>query len=338
MSKETKSMHRAPQAFTLEPETKARKPKIEFTEDESSHPVATIPQTLETPLRRRPRWGLILAAALTSLAVLWLGLTATQIVEGFFARSAFLGWLGMGVASIAGIAALAIIIDEIWGLMRLRRIEHVQLLSSHAINQDDESSATTAIAELKKLYGARPESAWALKNLKSHEDDIIDPRHRIRLAERYLIDPLDAVAHQIIAKRARRVTLLTTITPAAALDILFVAAQNLRMLRELASLYGGRPSTIATYRLARMVATHLAIAGGLALSDNFMHLFVGKGLLGRLSARFGEGAVNGILTARIGLAACEVCRPIPQEVSKRETLTSLIKELTNFSSHGNVQN
>jgi putative membrane protein len=80
------------------------------------------------------------------------------------------------------------------------------------------------------------------------------------------------------------------------------------------------------------------VAGGLALSDNFIHLFVGKGILGRLSARFGEGAVNGILTARIGLAAREVCRPVPQEQSKREKLSSLVKELANFSSANKDQN
>jgi putative membrane protein len=80
-----------------------------------------------------------------------------------------------------------------------------------------------------------------------------------------------------------------------------------------------------------MVVTHLAVAGGLALTDNFLHLFVGKGILGKLSARFGEGAINGILTSRIGLAACEVCRPIAKEANKRETLSALAKELANFS-------
>ena len=59
----------------------------------------------------------------------------------------------------------------------------------------------------------------------------------------------------------------------------------------------------AVLKLARMVASHLAVTGGLALSDNLIQHVVGKGLLGRLSARFGEGAVNGILTSRIGLAA-----------------------------------
>jgi putative membrane protein len=76
-----------------------------------------------------------------------------------------------------------------------------------------------------------------------------------------------------------------------------------------------------------MVVSHLAVTGGIALSDNLIQHVVGKGLLGRLSARFGEGTVNGILTARVGLAARDVCRPIPQEASAKETLGSLMKEL-----------
>ena len=83
------------------------------------------------------------------------------------------------------------------------------------------------------------------------------------------------------------------------------------MMRELATLYGGRPGTLGTIRLAKMVAGHLAVTGGLALSDGVISAVIGKGLIGRLSARFGEGAVNGILTARIGLAAMDLCRPLP---------------------------
>jgi putative membrane protein len=123
---------------------------------------------------------------------------------------------------------------------------------------------------------------------------------------------------------------LTTVTPAAILDILFVASQNFGMLRELATLYGGRPSTLSTLKLTRMVITHLAVSGGLALSDNLIQHFVGKGLLGKLSARFGEGAVNGILTARIGLAATAVCRPIPREVGTSQSLTQILKQVLTF--------
>jgi putative membrane protein len=109
-----------------------------------------------------------------------------------------------------------------------------------------------------------------------------------------------------------------------------VAAQNLRMIREIATLYGGRPSTLSTFKLARMVISHLAVAGGLALSDSLIQHVIGKGLIGRLSARFGEGAVNGILTARIGLAARDVCRPIPQDPAAKETLAALIREIASL--------
>ena len=56
-----------------------------------------------------------------------------------------------------------------------------------------------------------------------------------------------------------------------------------------------------------------------------------NGLLGRLSARFGEGAVNGILTSRIGLAAMDVCRPIPSRRPAREALGKLLREVVSFT-------
>ena len=325
---------RSPQAFVLDEELQAKKKspklKIQFDAELPEAEVTVVAQPISLTAHRGVRWGNLLLGAIASLIVLWAGLTITQLIEGFFLRSPFMGWVVFALAAVAAFAGVALILREIWGLARLRRIEKLQLLAAHAINKDDEASAQQAISELINLYKSQPQQAWNIKNYAAHANDILDPRDRVRLAERMLVDPLDEQAHAIIAKRAKRVTLLTTVTPAAALDIVFVGLQNMAMLRELATLYGGRPSTFATLRLARMVLTHLAIAGGLALSDNFIHLFVGKGLLGRLSARFGEGAVNGILTSRIGLAACDVCRPIPKEFNKREKLGSLLKELANF--------
>lgn len=324
--------HRKPRAFVLDDEEapKASTAKITFEAEEPKGGLAVIPPA-PLPLPRKIRWASILVGSLASLFMLWAGLTATQMIEDFFTRSPILGWAALGIAGLAALAALAIIIRELWGLARLRRIEHIQRDAAHAINTDDKAASTRTIADLTSLYHRRPDAQWGLKSLAEHSADILDPRDRVKLADRYLVAPRDEEAHRIIARAARRVTLLTTVTPAAALDILFVAAQNLRMLRELATLYGGRPSTLSTLRLARMVVSHLAVTGGLALSDNILQHVVGRGVLGRLSARFGEGAVNGILTSRIGLAACDVCRPIPQEASAKETLGNLLRELVTFS-------
>jgi putative membrane protein len=258
---------------------------------------------------------------------MWAGLSISKLVEDFFARSPLLGWTALGVAAVAALAAIVIILREVWALARLRRIEHIQVDAAHAINTDDGAAAKRAIDNLKSLYASRPDAQLGLREMKQYEADILDGRDRVRLAERHLVDWRDGEAHRIIAHAARRITLLTTVAPTAALDILFVGAQNLRMMRELATLYGGRPSTLATLRLARMVLSHLALTGGIALSDNLIQHVVGRGLLGKLSARFGEGTVNGILTARVGLAARDVCRPIPQETSAKDTLGSLMKEL-----------
>jgi putative membrane protein len=320
--------HRGPKAFVIDKRHAA--PAIEFTAGEPSREL-TVTTPAPLPRSGTMRWGMILLASLFGLVVMWAGLAATQLIEDFFARSQILGWAALAIAGLAGLAALAIAVREIWGLMRLKRIEHLQADAARAINHDDAGAAANTIAALRHLYRGRHDAAWGLTSLAEHDADVIDPRDRVHLAERYLLAPLDADAHRIVARAARRVTLLTAMTPAAALDILFVAVLNLRMLRELASLYGGRPSTLATLKLARMVVGHLAVTGGLALSDSLIQHLVGKGLVGRLSARFGEGAVNGILTSRIGLAARDVCRPVPQETAAKESLGSLLRELVTLN-------
>ena len=334
-------MTRNPQAFVLDddakpvrPKSTSRKPRaitgISFEQLPEPQELVVVPATIARAKTRGLRWGMLLISALFTLFSLWAGLAITQLVESFFARSPWLGWSVAAIAGLAGFAALAIVVREIWGLLRLNKIEGMQEKAARAINLDETASARDVITGLVEIYANRPEMAWSLKSFASHGNDIMDPKDRVRLAARIIIEPLDEAAHRIIAKRARRVTLLTAVTPAAALDILFVASQNLGLLRELAELYGGRPSTLATLKLARMVVTHLAVTGGLALSDSLIQQVVGKGLLGRLSARFGEGAVNGILTSRIGLAAMDVCRPIPGKTPAREALGKLLREVISF--------
>ena len=327
------SAPRHPQVFRITTETEKPKksaPKIEFASIEQHPVVIAAPMAEANAKRPRLRWGYLLITALLSLAALWFSLSLTNLITSLFAWSMSLGWLSVALASVAGVALAAILLREIIGLFRLRKVERLQINTARAINQNDRKAAAAARGELQSLYSTRADLSWNYAQWRSHDEDIIDPPAAMRLAERLLLEPLDEAAHRIIAKRARRVTLLTTIMPTATLDILLVGSQNLMMIRELAEVYGGRPSFFATIRLARMAATHLAVTAGLALSDNLLHLFVGKGILGRLSARFGEGAINGILTSRIGLAACDVLRPIAKTDSKRETLASLIKELANF--------
>ena len=76
--------------------------------------------------------------------------------------------------------------------------------------------------------------------------------------------------------------------------------------------------------MTRAVAAHLVATGAVAVGDDLIGSVSGGHILGKLSRRFGEGLVNGALTARVGVAAIEVCRPMPFVAAEKPRVTSLI--------------
>ena len=102
-------------------------------------------------------------------------------------------------------------------------------------------------------------------------------------------------------------------------------AANLRMIRRIAQIYGGRSGTLGSWRLVRAVMTHLVATGAVAVGDDLIGSIGGGHVLSKLSRRFGEGLVNGALTARVGVAAMEVCRPLPFTPGRRPRVTALVR-------------
>ena len=113
-----------------------------------------------------------------------------------------------------------------------------------------------------------------------------------------------------------------------------MAAENLGLLRRLATLYGARPGGIGLLRLARMVVAHIVLTGGIALGDDLIHQVIGHGLTAKLSARLGEGVFNGALTARIGIAAIDVCRPLPFIEAERPRFRDLAARIATLGRQG----
>ena len=106
-------------------------------------------------------------------------------------------------------------------------------------------------------------------------------------------------------------SLVTALSPRAVLDVVFVAAQVVRLTRRIAEIYGGRPGLLGFIKLARSIGAHLVVTGGMAVGDTVLQGLVGHGIAAKISSRMGEGVLNGLLTARVGLSALAVCRPAP---------------------------
>ena len=292
---------------------------------------ALLPVPLEPapmlPARPGFRWGAVFWTALGGLVLLGLGLSITHLIEDLFARNEGLGFVGLACAAIAALALTIVIAREAFGLARLATIEHMHRRASEVLVSDDRAASRTIVADLLKLAHQNPQLARARATLQGHADDIIDGADMIKLAERELMTPLDQEARRLVSSAAQRVSIVTAVSPRALIDILFVFVASLRMIRQLARLYGGRPGALGMIRLLRHVIAHLAITGGMAASDSMIQQMLGHGIAAKLSERLGEGILNGLLTARLGLAAIDVTRPLPFTALPRPALADLAKDL-----------
>ncbi len=256
-------------------------------------------------------WGGLFFSAISGIVSLAVTVWTWNFVEDLFARSAVLGTIGLALAVIAALAATVYLIREVIAMMRQNRIArlHIALAAAHAA--DDSKAARAGVGELCVLYDKRRETEGARAQLRENMKQIIDGRDLINLAERTLVAPLDDRARREIAAAAKRVSVFTAISPRAIFDVFFVAGQAIVLIRKIAEIYGGRPGLLGFFKLARSVGAHLAITGAVAVGDTLLQQIVGHGLAARLSAKLGEGVLNGVLTARIGLSAMQVCRPTP---------------------------
>ncbi len=267
-------------------------------------------------------------SGVSGLILLALGIAVDNLLRALFARTDWLGWIGVALAAAAVLAVIALAAREILGLFRLRRIEHIHTAALAAATEDDRRCARSVSKDLIALYANRPETARGRAALAGHAAEIIDGRDLITLAETELLLPLDEIARRAVLSSAKRVSVVTAVSPRALVDVLFVVAEVTRLIRKLAMLYGGRPGTLGFLRLTRTVLGHLAVTGGMAAGDSLVQQLVGHGIAAKLSARLGEGVVNGLLTARVGIAAIEVCRPFPFVAGRPPRIADVMAELT----------
>ncbi|MBC7133266.1 MAG: TIGR01620 family protein [Roseovarius sp.] len=275
---------------------------------------------------RRPSW---LGRAFGALAVALIGAAVSvatwDFVTGLLARAPVLGWTVAGIgAALLGVALL-IGLREVAGLARLGRLDALRAEAGAAHHAGDLAAARAVVARLRALYRGRAEVAWGLARLEERAGDVLDADALLALAEAEVLGTLDAAALREVEAAARQVAAITALVPLALADVVAALVANLRMIRAVAVIYGGHSGTLGNWRLARAVMAHLVATGAVAVGDDLIGSLAGGGLVSRLSRRFGEGVINGALTARVGLAAIDLCRPLPRLAMPAPTVSGVLR-------------
>ncbi len=276
----------------IETET-ALAPRIEIAPD-------ITPVLAEPP---DPRWGMP-ALVLAGLATLGIGLAALQtgnFVAAEFDRSRLLGGLTLAVA-FAGFGLIAL---GVWREVRaLAALGSVDRIRRDLASTDAKTRTRAAHLWLDRVAGGealRP----ALRAL--NDPDAIVPLLRSGVAS-----TLDARAEALARRAAFQVVAGMAAAPAPALVVLLVSWRGLRLIRQIAALYGLRPGALGTLRLLRRTAI---AAGATAVTEAAVntatHAVLSTPLLTHLAGEMAGGAVAARRMIVLGRATSVACTPLP---------------------------
>jgi putative membrane protein len=279
------------------------------------------------PAPRRFPLGATFASLAASLLLLWLGTSAWGWITGLISANPALGWVAAVLAGLSLLAFLALLLREISGMMRLGGNNRVRQAFEQAAISGEKGLAVAAISGLESIAARLPASAGGLAAFRKVDRNFLSASDLMSLAERDILAALDAKVAAEVTSAAKRVSIVTAVSPRAIIDIGYVLFENVRLIARIADVYGCRPGPIGFMRLLRQTLAHLAVTGVVAMGDTLVQQLVGHGIAARVSARLGEGVLNGVMTARVGLAAMDVTRPCPFKALPRPSITDIAAAL-----------
>ncbi|MCY4006200.1 MAG: TIGR01620 family protein [Rhodobacteraceae bacterium] len=253
-----------------------------------------------------------------------------DFVEALNSRSTYMKATVWIFLSIFGLLLVGMVVREISALRKVHDLCRIRYSAIKALECDDLERVREAVDKLAQFYKFRQDISWGQERLAEKRVDIIDPRDLVCYAEKELLEPLDARAERAVEAAAWRVATVTAMVPLTLLDVIVVTATYLGLVRRISEIYSMRPGMLGSIHLFWTALVHLTAVGAISHGSEFIGT-AAAGMLTSVGRRLGEGLLNGILTARMGAAVIEVCRPLPFVRKKPPSLT---QRMTRLFTHG----
>ncbi|AOM40276.1 YcjF family protein [Xenorhabdus hominickii] len=247
-------------------------------------------------------------------AILLLGISViAQFIQWIYQSWQQHDWIALGVAAAGSMivfAGIGTVIREWRRLYHLRQRTEERdiartLLQSHGIGQGRQFCEK--IAEQAGIGQQHPAlQRWQAVVHETHND-----REIVMLYSQLVQPVVDAQAKKEISRSAAESALMIAVSPLAIVDMAFIAWRNIRLINRIATLYGIELGYFSRIRLFRLVLLNIAFAGASELIREVGMDWLSQDIAARLSARAAQGIGAGLLTARLGIKAMELCRPLP---------------------------
>ncbi|HCG9723535.1 TPA: TIGR01620 family protein [Vibrio parahaemolyticus] len=319
----------------LEKEQQSDSPELTaqktFSEKETFVPVKIEEDRIETEQELqlehviRPRPGRKWLA--TGVFATFAGLVGWQAVDSVVTAVQTADWLALGWAGfITAVASLGLgaIGKELWKLRKLRNHFSIQEEAELLVQSDSVGKGKVFCEKVAEESGVLAENPgfdrWQNSINPAHSDaEILD------MYDSMVVSQQDKLATKVVSQHATESAALVAVSPLAAADMLLVAWRNFKMIDNLSKVYGVELGYASRIKLLRAVFVNMAAAGASELAIDAGMDLMSMDLAGKVSARAGQGLGVGILTARLGLKAMALLRPLPWYPDRQVKLGTIRK-------------
>jgi len=268
-----------------------------------------------------------LLASLGCLLVFMLITDMIQFIITQYHHSISLGTLfSILIVSVVS-AALVLIWRSYQNILALRKVSALQAEGKMLIAANGHGDATRYINQIAQLYISRPDVKarldrfYAILNDSHHDQDVCT------LFSTEVMKEIDQQAYTIIVQRSKETALMIMFSPVPLLDVILTLWRNVKMIRDIATLYGGRPQFLGSLALVTSVVQNLIYADiSEMVADSVSEIF-GSSMISVMSAGAAQGLGSGVMTARVGLQAMQVCRPLPFTEEEKPRLKAIRWEI-----------
>ena len=303
------------------------RPRIVETEEigrlDLGLPVVPQPRLVPLPARHFPSPFGVAVSGLGILVVGVAGIDLAQFVDGAFAHGTAIGVLA-AAAVAAGVGGAGYwMMAELRGLFRLRSAERLRRLIPSALGGELKQEIDAAAVILAR----DPLLVEAVRNYRGVLEPYHTGRDALELFSSFVLAPADRLAEAAIRRASAQAFAINAISPTVLLDTLLFAARALRLIREIAEIYGQRPGLAGTVHLLRRLVGGAGLVGAVDVVGGVIAQQLGGAVLERLSASAAESAYAAQKMARLGLVAMALCRPIELRPEEAPSLSGLVSGL-----------